>query len=245
MRDSVARRFDFNDLLTEAMQLAKSNRVPLLIYIVFTGCATTLYEHVIQIEPTQNYLADGDGSATSLFLRGLVLLAAYQFVIFWSADFVLYRTILTRSAAVSRISASAIVPYYAISLLAVVCYTAGYLFFIIPGILLVGRWSIASAIMLTEGVSIRRALAESWVTVTNSTRWIIIGYFLVTAITVGAATLLGPDELPGAQSMPIDILRLLLSNMLAGANGAGLCLVALGAYFSLRRPQSIVVQVFE
>jgi Uncharacterised protein family (UPF0259) len=60
--------------------------------------------------------------------------------------------------------------------------TCGLLLFLLPGLLITVRWSLASCILVSEHCSVRESLEESWQRTANCWLAVLAGYSLVLAI---------------------------------------------------------------
>lgn len=67
--------------------------------------------------------------------------------------------------------------YFVVSLLTVVGALAGFLILVLPGLYLMARWSVASALVVAEDMSVSEALGASW-RITQGSVWPITGAVL-------------------------------------------------------------------
>jgi hypothetical protein len=74
--------------------------------------------------------------------------------------------------------------YLGVSLLTGLATALGILLLIVPGLILMARWSIASGLVICEGRSVIAAMKASW-TMTRASQWTIVQAYLV----LGSVTL--------------------------------------------------------
>lgn len=79
--------------------------------------------------------------------------------------------------------------YAAVSLITSVAGLLGLILLILPGLILMARWSLAGALVVARGSAVFAALGESW-RLTRGFTWPIVGFFA--AVCVAFAVLLLP-----------------------------------------------------
>jgi hypothetical protein len=83
-------------------------------------------------------------------------------------------------------SGGAALAYLVASLLSGIGFIFGVLLLIVPGLLLMARWSLIPAMIVGRGLSISQAFEESW-RATRSTQWTIVGFFCLLFLAIGIA----------------------------------------------------------
>ena len=79
-----------------------------------------------------------------------------------------------------------LLPFFGALILTSIGVLFGLLFFIIPGLILMARWSIAYSLVISDGLSMVDAMRESW-DCTRSAQWSIVGAYAVFFLTIVAA----------------------------------------------------------
>ena len=105
------------------------------------------------------------------------------------AGFLLYRAMLTQSGILPHgQKGGGLGAYFGAALLSGLLTMLGFVFLIVPGLILSARWSIASGLVIAEDRSATQAMRESW-EATRASQWSIVLvyvlYFLLLAFAVG------------------------------------------------------------
>ncbi|KMS60037.1 hypothetical protein V474_11100 [Novosphingobium barchaimii LL02] len=88
----------------------------------------------------------------------------------------------------SRSRGAGFMAYAAISFITSVAGLLGLVLLILPGLILIARWSLAGALAVARGSSVLPALAESW-RLTRGSTWPIVGFLAVVCVAFAAVLL--------------------------------------------------------
>lgn len=108
------------------------------------------------------------------------------------AGYLLIDAVVKRTGLLSRGEGDVFLTYVGMSLLFTLGFVAGLIALIIPGLIIMARWSIAGSLVIARGEGATRALGESWELTRGGEFSILIamlallGPLIVVIITVGA-----------------------------------------------------------
>lgn len=135
--------------------------------------------------------------------------------------------------------------YFGASLLSGLGMLFGFLLFVIPGLILLSRWSIASAIAITENVGATEAMRQSW-EATRRSQWSIVGFYAVgfigLIIVVGGAG--GLQALGALGTGPVSLAGETVVNIITQAGSAAFDAAMVVILLKLRPADNILTDVF-
>ena len=166
MADNV-RKLSFGELMAATSAGARRHAALLLAYIAVITLAATLLDSMAYLS---SFVAN-----VMVFVTG----------------FFLYTHLLRREGLIAaHRSGHGFGAYFGVSILSGVAIVIGLVLLILPGLVLMARWSIASGLTIAEGRSTTDAMARSW-DATRGSQWaIVLAYFLFGLVLVGAPTVL-------------------------------------------------------
>lgn len=187
-------------------------------------------------------------SISDLTLGEGVSRGAEQIVSF-VAGFFLYRVILKRSGMLpADATGGGFGAYLGAAILSGLGGIIGLVFLILPGLILLSRWSIAAPIVIAEDRSATQAMRDSW-EATRASQWAIVLvyflYFLVSMTIVGgvvAATVGFTQELTDTADMSIGTVA--ITNLLTQAFGVIAFAISLAILQGLQRGTGQLEDVF-
>ena len=105
------------------------------------------------------------------------------------ADYVLLRHLLAAEGmAGNRFFGSGLVSFFGAGLLGALGMIVGFIFLVIPGLILMARWSISSGLVIAEDSTASESLSRSW-DLTRASQWSIVGVYFVGGLVL--ITILG------------------------------------------------------
>lgn len=100
-----------------------------------------------------------------------------QFVVGIVAAYLLIEAMVSKTGLRSRTQAEMFYPYVGLSILYTLGVFLGLLLIIIPGLLVMARWSIAQPMMIARGDGVMKALGESWEQTKGNELQILVAVF--------------------------------------------------------------------
>lgn len=115
--------------------------------------------------------------------------------------------------------------YLGVSILTGLATVLGFVLLVVPGLILMARWSIASGIVVAEGRSTTDAMAASWAA-TRASQWTIVLLYVIFALVVLLPAILlvvglGIAEVVGTADTAMSVTGVLIGNLFAQVIGAG------------------------
>ena len=186
MATAASRQLKIGAIIDKTLGVIERNIVPSLMYVVVLGGLSAAVKY-ISLDMTRILEALGIGLATMV-----VGIAAAYFLL----DAMIERTGLR-----TRTSGDMFLPYIGLSVLYTIAVGLGFIVVVIPGLLLMARWSIAQPSLVARGTGIMQALGESWEK-TSGAEFKIIGAALLLLIlpiagVIACSVLFKPDDLVG------------------------------------------------
>lgn len=217
-------RLEARTLLATMREMASLATRPLLIFIGIVTLAGTVLDYA-SVSPLN-------------FLNTIVSLVA---------GYLLLRAMLLAAGLAEADSMAGFGSYFGISLLEGLGIMAGALLLIVPGVILLVRWSVAAPYLLCERSGVSDALGQSFER-TKGSGWPIFGVGLLGALPILAAALIG--GIAGALSVtvsdsgPPGLLISVIDNALGAAASAYFTVLSVAAYKLLFRPHLGIAEVF-
>lgn len=135
--------------------------------------------------------------------------------------------------------------YFGASLLAGLGMIVGLLFFILPGVLLIARWSVALSFVIGEGDRATEALRKSWEATRGST-WSILAIYLIFGLgllvlfaAIGASRLSGDGI-----SQSLSFGAAVLTNFGSGLFGMASSVLSVAIYRLVSGPRGDLRDIF-
>lgn len=155
-------QFGIGDIFSETFRIALRNWLPMLLYgLVVTAVGTG-------VELTVGERAGTLADSLVSFILGYGL-----FVVFWKRE----------NLPFAGWSALTVVVYLVASLLGGVAIGIGFLLLIVPGLLLMARWSLMPSFIVGRGMGMGEAFSESWAA-TREKQWTLVGFYAVLIVAV-------------------------------------------------------------
>ena len=180
------RHLKVGTIIDKTLGVAEHSAVAASIYVVGLGAMNAILTYYT-LEVTAPMVRLG---------VGLV-----QFVVGISAAYLLLEAMLRATGLSTRTDKDTFFPYFALSILYTLGVLAGFLLIIIPGLLIMARWSIAQPMLVAQGEGVMKSLGESWER-TSGNEFQIIGaalalLLLPTALIIACSILFEPANLAG------------------------------------------------
>jgi hypothetical protein len=217
-------RLEARTLLATMREMASLAVITLLLFVgLITAVGTVL---------------DLAGKSPFNFLNTIVSLVA---------GYLLLRAMLLAAGLAEAGSVAAFGSYFGMSVLEGLGIIAGTLLLIVPGVILIVRWSVAGPYLLCGRSGVSDALGRSFER-TKGSGWIIFGVGLLGVSPILAAALIG--GIAGALSVtvsdsgPPDLLLSVVDNALGAVTSAYFTVLSVAAYKLLFRPHLGIAEVF-
>jgi hypothetical protein len=156
----------------------------------------------------------------------LLGVAVVTFVVGVAAAYFLLNAMLEKVGLRSRGSEDLFFAYFGLSILYILGLLAGFIAIILPGLVIMARWSLAQPMMLARGDGVMQALGGSWERTKGNEFQIIcavLALFVVPfAIVIASSVMFGPESLTG-----IIVTQLFSSAMSALGAAMGVALYGL------------------
>jgi hypothetical protein len=163
--------------------------------------------------------------------------------------YVVFRLLLRQEDMVAREGSFA--SYFGVSMLSGLAVVAGLLLLIVPGFYLMGRWSVASAMVVARGLQTTEAMRASW-RATEGCAWklallygLCIGLLIAVVVALSASTgalavLLGSS----AEAVDTSLSFQAAFNLLANFAGVGTAYLAVAIYRHVVSPDREFEAIF-
>jgi hypothetical protein len=152
-----------------------------------------------------------------------------------------------------------LLPYFGVLILSSIGAIFGFLLLVVPGLILIARWSIAYSLVISDGLPVIAAMRESWDRTRNS-QWSIVGlyaafFFVVVVVVVVLMVLAGTiGGIEGAGDFDTTVMAqsglagfagsFAINSFMQGLTGVGYC-VAVAIQKGLRNPDNETRMIFE
>jgi hypothetical protein len=147
MQISAPRDLKVGKIIDKTLAVIERNALPALIYVVL----------LTALSVPVTYFAVGSMDPMQL-LGGELLKAAIGI----ACAFFLLLVALRRTGLSSQMSGDAFFPYIGLAILYTLGVLAGTIAFILPGLFVMARWSIAQPMVVARGGGVMASLGESW-----------------------------------------------------------------------------------
>jgi len=186
MATQMSRKLKVGTIVDKALAVLELNAKPVLIYVV----AFTAVNFAI------SYFSL---SLTAIMEQVGVGLA--KFVVGVAAGYLLLDAMVSRTGLRSRTSEDVFFPFVGLSVLYILGVYAGLIAVVIPGLVVMARWSIAQPMLVARGGGVVATLGESWER-TSGAEFQILGAMLALlilpiAILITCSVLFKPEDLVG------------------------------------------------
>ena len=124
-----------------------------------------------------------------------------KFLVGVVAAYLLLDAMLRKTGLRERRDVEAFYPYLGLSILYTLGVVLGFILLIIPGLLVMARWSISQPLIVARGGSVMRALGESWEQTRGNEFPILVAAFAIIlpliAVLIACSLLFEPSDLVG------------------------------------------------
>jgi hypothetical protein len=161
-------------------------------FAIFVG-AMTLLGSAIEIGLTSyawSGLEFGQATMVQAWLGlGAGVAGLIVFVVAILAQYLLWDAVLRNVVLETRLGRHRYLSFFGLTIFTAFAISIGYVFLIVPGLLLTARWAMAPAVLIGEDKGVFEAMGESWETVRGNSTPIILAillYFFVYLLLAGA-----------------------------------------------------------
>jgi hypothetical protein len=185
MASLAARNLRIGRVIDRTFGVAEQCLVPALIYIAaFTAAYSVAGYFMIGV--------------TGISLQASVGLL--KFVAQVIGGYLLLKTMLRKTGLYVETGKELFLPFCGLLILSTLGVLAGFILIVLPGIYIMGRWSISQALLVGRGAGVRQALGESWER-TKENDWqlfvIMLLIVIVSALSAIPTLVLGNDDVVG------------------------------------------------
>ncbi len=186
MAIAPARELKIGVLINKTLDVLEKNWATVLLFIVVIGA----------INAGMTYLGQSRTAVTQqLGLTGMAIIAGVL------VNYFLIGILLKKTGFKDKGEGGHIVPFFGLSILYTLGVGLGFVLIIIPGLIVMARWSVAQPLFISRGGGVMESLGQSW----NQTRGnefpIIIAGLAMTiiffAISFAAPSFLGEESILG------------------------------------------------
>jgi hypothetical protein len=121
-----------------------------------------------------------------------------QFVVGVTAAYLLIDAMLRKTGLRTRTDEDVFFPYFALSILYILGLIAGLIALVIPGLVIMARWSLAQPMMIARGDGVMQALGSSWERTKGNEFQIIVAvlalYVVPIAIVIACSLMFDPAD---------------------------------------------------
>lgn len=168
-------------------------------------------------------------------------------IVTFVAGYFLLRALLRSAGLLSRGASGGFGVYFGASFLSGLGMLAGFVLLLVPGLILMVRWSAAFALVVSEDESAGNALGESWA-MTRGNFWpifaaMLVGLVPLLAIVIGfSASLVFADE--AYEEVPPLAAELIAANVVGTAYSVFSAALGVAVYGMLRGDRRDISEVF-
>ena len=147
MAIAAPRDLKIGKIIDKTLGVVERTALPALIFVIVVTalCAPITWFTVGSLSPSR--LAGGE------LLKAVIGIVAAYFLIV---------PMLRRAGLHTRSDADAFLPFIGLSVLSALGVLLGFIAFIIPGLFVMARWSIAQPLLVGRGTGVMESLGESW-----------------------------------------------------------------------------------
>lgn len=191
--------FTVGDIFTETFTVFTANWRMVVVFSLALGLAAGAMQWAAGVPVADAGKFSGNGLGVTVAMGILASVASY---------IVLWQILADQGLATTSRSAKLYFINLAASLVMMLGMGFAFLLLIIPGFMVMARWSVASQLIIGRGAGVVEAMGESWA-LTKSRQWTIIGFYCLFGLALGALT------------VPLSI-GLVALNLNAGMSGVGI-----------------------
>lgn len=186
MATQMSRQLKVGTIVDKALAVLELNVRPVLIYVVaFTAVNLAISYFSLSLTAIMEQV--GVGFA--------------KFVVGVAAGYLLLDAMVSRTGLRTRSAEDVFFPFVGLSVLYILGVYAGLIAVVLPGLVVMARWSIAQPILVARGGRVMGALGESWAR-TSGAELQILGamlalWILPIAILIASSLLFEPEDLVG------------------------------------------------
>lgn len=150
------------------------------------------------------------GGVTDYLSQGTTMRAAlYSLIVALASIFGTYLLTekMLRNTGQSTKGNALILPYFGMSILMILALIPAFILLVVPGLILLSRWIVASPTMIAEGKGVMDSLGESW-KATAGKEWPIIASFLLLVVLLAATSTVMSRYVPDLGVTAIAVSRL-------------------------------------
>lgn len=215
-------KIEAGPLLESMRELLSATVLPIVLYVATMTAVYSLLD--FYDAGTRNYSAGSFASA--------------------AAGYALMHSLVVRTGMASKGEVARFGSYFGLSILQGLAYLAGLVLLIVPGIILIVRWTPSIALLMSERRGVTESMRLSWEE-TKGSFWPLFGVTVLGAVpailaVVMAATLFGNAGPTSATGVTMSI----VTNACVTAMSAYYALLSLAAYRQLFRPHEGLSEVF-
>ncbi|HEY6817359.1 MAG TPA: hypothetical protein VI168_17620 [Croceibacterium sp.] len=186
MATAASRQLKIGAIIDKTLGVIEHSIAPSLIYVVVLGAASAAVKYFSL------------GSTAILETLGVALATM---VVSIAAAYFLLDAMVERTGVRTRGTGDMFLPYIGLSVLYSIAVGLGFIVVVIPGLLLMARWSIAQPLLVARGEGIMQSLGQSWEK-TSGAEFKIIGAALLllllpVAAVIACSVMFKPDDLLG------------------------------------------------
>lgn len=200
------RKLNMGMIIDRTVEVLSQNIVAGLIFIVVFGGLGTLTDYLAQ------------GAVPRQLLFSLIVALATIF-----GAYLLSQAMLRKTGLLSYQGPPRILAYFGLGIITVLASGLGLILFIIPGLILMARWSIAGPLLIAEGKGVTQSLGESWETTRGSEMPIILVFLILVllfSVIAAGASLYVPEV--GMPATVVSKLAGAVGNVMSAATGVAI-----------------------
>jgi hypothetical protein len=186
MAFSAARELKIGLLINKTLDVLEKNWATALLFIAVIGAinAGTTY-----LGQTRTAVSQQLGLAGMTIIIGVIV------------NYVLISILLKNTGLKQKGEGGHIVPFFGLSIIYTLGVGLGFILVIIPGLIVMARWSVAQPLFISRGGGVMQSLGQSWEQTRGNEFPIIVAGLAMTliffAISIGAPFMLGEESLLG------------------------------------------------
>jgi hypothetical protein len=121
-----------------------------------------------------------------------------KFVVGVTAGYLLLDAMVRKTGLRTRTDEDVFFAYFGLSILYTAGVVLGFIFIVLPGLVIMARWSLAQPMMIARGDGVMKALGESWERTKGNEFQIIVAvlalFFVPVALVIAAAVMFDPAD---------------------------------------------------
>lgn len=162
MSSQPRRKLNMGMIIDRVVEVVSQNAVAGLIFIVVFAGLGILTDRL------------AGGAPVRALLFGVIVGLATIF-----GAYLLTQTMLRKSGLLSYAGVPRILAFLGLGIISALATSLGLVLFVIPGLILMARWSIAAPLLIGEGKGITQSLGESWESTRGSEMPIILTFVVL------------------------------------------------------------------